>query len=96
MPGFVAPVHMPEEMAPWVADLIAKGYDLPGGRDDVFRPRPDFDKPDDRGYRYIPAVFTAEDSDTAFLTDRFLKWLTGPDGAGRGSPMSSSCGRTRR
>lgn len=74
MPGFVAPVHMSEEMAPWVGDLMAKGYDLPNGRADVFRPRPDFDLPPDRGYRYIPAAFTAEDSDSAFLTDRFIQW----------------------
>jgi arylsulfatase A-like enzyme len=76
MPGFVAPLHMPEEMGPWVADLIAKGYDFPTGRDEVFRPRRNFKKPDDRGFRYIPTEFTAEDSDAAFLTDRFLQWLT--------------------
>ena len=93
--GLLAPVHMSEEMAPWVGDLIAKGYDLPGGRDDVFRPRTDFVKPADRGFRYIPAVFTAEDSDTGFLTDRFLQWLRAR-GADPGSPMSCSCGRTRR
>ena len=75
MPGFTPAVHMSEEMAPWIGDLIGKGYDLPGGRDDVFRPRAGFVKPDDRGYRYIPAVFTAEDSDAAFLTDRLLEWL---------------------
>ena len=66
---------MSEAMVPWIGDLIGKGYDLPGGRADVFRPRAGFVKPDDRGYRYIPAVFTAEDSDAAFLTDRFLEWL---------------------
>ena len=76
MPGFVAPLHLPEEMGPWVADLIAKGYDFPTGRDEVFRPRRNFKKPDDRGFRYIPTEFTAEDSETAFLTDRFLQWLT--------------------
>jgi arylsulfatase A-like enzyme len=76
MPGFVAPLHLPEEMGPWVADLIAKGYDFPTGRDEVFRPRRNFKKPDDRGFRHIPTEFTAEDSETAFLTDRFLQWLT--------------------
>lgn len=74
MPGFVAPVHMSEEMTPWVGDLIAKGYDLPNGRADVFRPKPGLEQPADRGYRFIPTMFTAEDSDSAFLTDRFLQW----------------------
>jgi arylsulfatase A-like enzyme len=63
-------------MGPWVADLIAKGYDFPNGRDEVFRPKRNFSKPDDRGFRYIPTEFSAKDSETAFLTDRFLQWLT--------------------
>ena len=75
MPGFITPVHMSEEMVPWVADLIAKGYDLPDGRGDVFKARESFEKPADRGYRYIPTRYSAEDSDTAFLADEFLKWL---------------------
>lgn len=74
MPGFVTPLHMSEEMAPWVGDLIAKGYDLPNGRADIFRPKRGFKKPDDRGYRFIPTEFSAEDSDSAFLTNRFLQW----------------------
>ncbi len=75
MPGFVTPVHMSEEMVPWVADLIAKGYDLPAGRADIFRARASFEKPSDRGYRYIPTQYAAEDSDTAFVASEFLKWL---------------------
>jgi arylsulfatase A-like enzyme len=75
MPGFTPAVHMSEEMAPWIGNLIGKGYDLPNGRADVFRPRAGFEKPADRGHRFIPAVFSAEDSDAAFLTDRFLEWL---------------------
>lgn len=75
LPGFSTPMHLPEDMGKWVSDLIARGYDLPNGRDDVFRPRKDFVKPADRGFRYIPTVFPAEESETAFLTDEFLKWL---------------------
>ena len=74
MPGFVAPLHMSEEMTPWVGNLIAKGYDLPNGRADVFRPKRGFKLPAGRGYRFIPTEFTAADSDSAFLTDRFLQW----------------------
>lgn len=74
LPGFVAPVHMSEDMVPWVGNLIAKGYALPNGRSDVFRPRRGFTKPADRGFRYIPTEYAAEDSDTAFLADRFLQW----------------------
>ncbi len=76
MPGFSTPMHLPEDMGAWIADLIAKGYDLPNGREDAFRPRPGFEPPADRGYRYGPTVFTAADSETAFLTDALLKWLS--------------------
>lgn len=75
MPGFSTPLHLTDEMGPWVADLLARGYDLPNGRGDAFRPRQDFDRPADRGFRYIPPVFPAEESETAFLADRFLEWL---------------------
>ena len=76
MPGFEAALHLPDEMEEWVADLVARGYDLPGGRHDVFKPKPGFDKPADRGFRYIPTVYPAEHSEAAFLTDAFLKWLS--------------------
>lgn len=76
MPGFVTPLHLPDDMAAWVADLAAKGYDVAGGRDDAFKPKMPFDRPADRGFRFIPPVFTAEHSETAFLTDSFLQWVS--------------------
>ncbi len=75
MPGFVTPLHLPEDFGPWIADLIAKGYELPNGRADVFRPKRGFEKPADRGFRFIPSEFPAEDDETTFLVDHFLKWL---------------------
>src|SRR5690606_40236756 len=44
MPGFSVPLHLPDDMGPWIADLVARGYDLPNGREDAFRPRKDFDR----------------------------------------------------
>lgn len=75
MPGFSVPLHLPDDMGPWIADLVARGYDLPNGREDAFRPRKDFDRLPDRGFRYIPTRFSAEESETAFLANRFLEWL---------------------
>lgn len=75
MPGFDAALHLPDDMAAWVAFLEAQGYSLPNGRDDAFRPRRPFDLPKDRGFRFIPTAYPAEQSETAFLTDRFLGWL---------------------
>ena len=76
MPGFRTPMHLPEDMGPWVSDLISKGYDIPNGRDDVFRPDPSVACPTDRGFRFRPTVYPAEHSETAFVTDHFLKWLS--------------------
>lgn len=75
MPGFATPLHLPEDMGKWISHLKALGYELPNGRQDVFKPRPGFAKPADRGFRFIPPVYKAEQSETAFLTDEFIKWL---------------------
>jgi arylsulfatase A-like enzyme len=74
MPGFTTPLHMSDDQGPWVADLVARGYDLPNGREDVFRPRAGAEAPDGRGFRFIPPQYSAEHSDTAFIADEFLKW----------------------
>lgn len=61
MPGFVEAMEMRlEESWPWRAHLAAKGYDVPP-YPAIFRPAGP--RPDD------PAIYRAEDSDTAFLTD---------------------------
>ncbi len=69
MPGFHEAVEMRLEASlPWRADLIAKGYDVPP-YPEIFRPNgPELD---------APALYKAEDSDTAFLTDQFLRGLLG-------------------
>jgi len=59
-----------EESHPWRADLRAKGYEFDG--EDVFRPvtpKGQTPRPND------PALYKAEDSDTAFLTNECLKGL---------------------
>ena len=67
-PGMAVDTLLTERATPWLADLKRKGYDVPdpdAGRDGIFN---------QRGFGE-PAVFAREDSDTAFLTDRFLNWL---------------------
>ena len=55
-----------EESWPWRAHLAAKGYDVPP-YPEIFRPNGE--TPD------APALYRAEDSDTAFLTDRVIEEL---------------------
>ena len=76
LPGFTVGMQLPDHMAPWVSDLKARGYDLPNGRWDVYKPRPGFKKPDDRGHSFIPTMFTAEESETTFMADTVMRWLS--------------------
>ena len=67
-PGMAVDTLLTERATPWLAHLRGKGHAVPDpdrGRYGIFAAR-GFDE---------PAVFAAEDSETAFLTDRFLGWL---------------------
>ncbi len=69
MPGFVEALEMRMEQSwAWKAYLKRRGYDVPD-YPDIFKPSGD--KPDN------PAFYKAEDSDTAFLTDRVIGELNG-------------------
>ncbi len=72
MTGFHEMVEMrSEESYPWRADLIAKGYELPE-YEEFYVP---VAKPGQERRIDDPAFYRAEDSDTAFLTNAFLKDL---------------------
>ena len=67
LPGFVEVLEMRlEESWPWRAHLASRGYDVPP-YPLIFRPTGP--RPDD------PALYSAEDSDTAFLADRTIEAL---------------------
>lgn len=76
LPGMTVGLPLPDHMAAWIADLKAKGYDLPGGRRDVYRPVPDYPGAAGRGHSFSPPVFTAADSETSFLADAVLRFLS--------------------
>lgn len=75
LPGMTVGVQLPDHMAPWIADLKAKGYKFEG-RHDVYKPRAPFETPPGRGHSFAPPIFTAEDSETAFMANAVLRWLT--------------------
>ncbi len=62
-PGFRAELLMGEDLAPWLEHLRRRGHGELALEDLYERPFG------------TPAPFRAEDSETAFLTDRFLEWL---------------------
>jgi arylsulfatase A-like enzyme len=76
MAGFQEMVEMRLEMSyPWRSHLKNKGYQF-DRYEDVYKPV----SPTDEASRIDdPALYQAEDSDTAFLTDRFLATMPGYD-----------------
>lgn len=78
LPGMRPEVWMREDGLAWLADLKAKGYDIPKG--EVFRPQADYPGADGRGPTFAPARYRAEDSNTAFLTSEVIKYVSVRDG----------------
>jgi len=76
LPGFreAARLRQEEGSHDWVADLEAKGYDLPADYWDLYRAGSAEGKP--IAAITGPALYRAEDSDTAFLTDQALRVLS--------------------
>ncbi|MHA1599286.1 MAG: alkaline phosphatase family protein [Alphaproteobacteria bacterium] len=74
LPGMTPQVWMKDNSLAWIAELKAKGYDIPRG--EVFRPQADYPGADGRGPTFAPARYRAEDSNTAFLTDAAIKYIS--------------------
>ena len=76
LPGLSEGCHQPDhDPAAWLAHLRRRGLEFES-LDDVFAP--DRSKPNvTGGAGGHPARYAAEDSDTAFLTDRLMGWLEG-------------------
>jgi arylsulfatase A-like enzyme len=75
LPGMTVGLQLPDHMAPWIADLKAKGYQF-RDRWDVYKPKADFARPLGRGHSYAPTLFSAEDSETTFVANAVLRWLS--------------------
>ena len=75
LPGMTVGLQLPDHMAAWIADLKAKGYDFQG-RHDVYRPVAGYPGAEGRGHSFAPPIFTAADSETGFMADEILKWLS--------------------
>jgi arylsulfatase A-like enzyme len=75
LPGMTVGLQLPDHMAAWIADLKAKGYRFEG-RHDVYRPLLDYPGAGGRGHSFAPPIFKAEDSETTFMANEILKWLS--------------------
>ncbi|MEO1679470.1 MAG: sulfatase-like hydrolase/transferase [Pseudomonadota bacterium] len=71
LPGFIVRQSLPEDDMPWLAWLASRGHDPSGFRTIHEAPR-------EEGQRVslAPPSYTADETQTAFLTDAFLRWLS--------------------
>jgi arylsulfatase A-like enzyme len=76
LPGMTPVVWLKDDQLAWLADLKAKGYEVPSGRNEVFRPRAEFPGAAGRGPTFAPARYRAEDSNSAFLTGEAIKYIS--------------------
>jgi arylsulfatase A-like enzyme len=76
MPGFELGVLLDEGIEPWLEWLRDAGYEIPGNPLDIYRPAR-VPIPADRGASWPPAVYDAQHTESAFITERALEWLDG-------------------
>ncbi len=78
MPGFAEMVRIRSQVTDdWLADLKSKGYDVPVEQDDYNALyRADVSGGGPQADIVGPALYSAEDSDTAFLTDKVISALS--------------------
>jgi arylsulfatase A-like enzyme len=81
LPGFtdVVPGSANKPNAAWPQYLAAKGYDVPAREAEIYAPLGDYPGTAERGPTYPPPFYTAEDSDTAYMTDRALEFIAGTE-----------------
>ncbi len=75
LPGMTPIVLLKDDQLSWLADLRHKGYEIPPGNKGVFLPKANFPGAAERGPTYAPAIYKAEDSNTAFLTGEAIKYI---------------------
>ncbi|TYC56384.1 sulfatase-like hydrolase/transferase [Rhodobacterales bacterium] len=75
LPGFTVRQSLPEDDGPWLSWLAARGYDRKALQDIHQVPADKGERISRQSPRYGP-----EETQTAFLTDAFLRWLGEQDG----------------
>ncbi len=76
LPGMVPITHLTGGFKPWLAHLNVKGYQISTDPRDIFEPQSAYPGAENRGKTFAPARFKAEDSNTAFLVDEAIKYLS--------------------
>ncbi|AXS39327.1 alkaline phosphatase family protein [Breoghania sp. L-A4] len=71
LPGFSVRLRLPEDVGPWLSWLKARGHEVPSDPWQMYLPQ---GSPGDRPTS-APSRYSQDETETAFLTDEFLRWL---------------------
>jgi len=75
MSGFTVGVMVDEGIESWTDWLAELGYEVPEQRTEIYEPAK-VEVPENRGATWAPSIYAAEHTESAFVTDRALEWLT--------------------
>lgn len=84
LPGFEHAQPLDEEYAPWFAWLAERGYDLSDPQR-YLRPDPDHPGAGSHGRTWAPTPYSAEHTETAFITGRVIEDIDAALAAGEGA-----------
>ncbi len=74
--GMTPVVYTDDYALPWLADLKTKGYEVPDGMLGVYKPKEVGTEAEGRGLTFAPALYDAEDSYAAYLTNELIKYIS--------------------
>ena len=78
MDGFSVGVLLDDNIDPWIEWLAGQGFSVPEENRKIYDPTP-IEIPEGRGATWQPAIYSAEQTESAFLTETALKWISSPD-----------------
>ena len=83
LPGFAPQLVLTEaDKTPWARWLASRGVDVPADPKDLYRPDPALPGAGDHAPNWAPTRFSADHSETAFVTSELLAWLDQRDDRG--------------
>ena len=77
LPGMTPVTPVGNNWNLWFAALKSWGYEIPAIPADIFRPQSAYPGAAEHGQTYPPARFKAQDSNTAFLVDEVIEYISG-------------------
>ena len=78
MDGFSVGVLLDDNIDPWIDWLADQGFAVPDENRKIYDPA-EVPIPEGRGATWAPSTYSAEQTESAFLTEAALNWISSPD-----------------